>query len=168
MTRLIITLVIALLVSGPALSDTKEYWPAKVYDLLREKDYVALFDLVRPLAEQNVPLAEWWMGEFYYWGDGVAKNQKTAFAWYKLSAEHGYSTAQWKVGTYYFLGLEFREPYVKKDLVQAYYWFSMAAYQGDDSGFEWLEKVKGSMSHIQLEKAERLVRSELGRLPEKP
>lgn len=62
----------------------------------------------------------------YYLGlihENFKLNQK-AFEYYKLSAEHGYRGAQYKIGNMYYYG-----KYINQDYIEARRWYKMAAKQ---------------------------------------
>lgn len=68
-------------------------------------------------AQQNV-------GTIYLVGDGVQKNSKEAFKWFKIAAEQGNVESQFQLGLLYYNGEG-----VKKDVKEAFRWFKMAAAQ---------------------------------------
>lgn len=77
-------------------------------------------------AENNQPLAEFWLAEMYYKGDGVNQNVNKAVELYIRSARHGNRSAQRKLGTLYEDGIG-----VPKDYSQAMQWYMLSAQQGE-------------------------------------
>ena len=73
------------------------------------------------------------LGMMYYKGQGVAKDYKEAFTWFKKAAEQGYAPAQNNLGYCYEKGIG-----TSKDENQAFYWFKKAAEQGDAAAQNWL------------------------------
>ena len=63
----------------------------------------------------------------YYNGLGVTKNKAEAFKWFKKSAEQGYATAQYNLGSCYNNGWG-----VVKSQAEAVKWYQKAA-RGDDA-----------------------------------
>ena len=61
----------------------------------------------------------------YYSGEGVVKNYKEAFKWYKKAAMQGYAPAQHNLGAMYDKGKG-----VAKNYKEALTWFKKAAAQG--------------------------------------
>ena len=74
-------------------------------------------------AEQNYPDAEYNLGNMYELGEGVKQDFAKAAEWYRKSAEQGYVPAESALGTLYAAGNGMKQP----DLVQAYFWYSLAA-----------------------------------------
>ena len=60
----------------------------------------------------------------YEIGLGVPENDVEAVKWYRLAAEQGYASAQYKLGNMY------DEGSVLQNNVRAYVWWSVAAAQG--------------------------------------
>ena len=74
--------------------------------------------------------AQFQFGNRYYYGIGILKDYKRAFAWYKRSAEQGHPEAQNKLGfCYYNHGYG-----VQQDLEQAFAWYRRSAEQGSPEG----------------------------------
>ena len=59
-------------------------------------------------------------------GEGVPKDDKEAFKWYRLAAEQGHASAQNNLALMYTYGLG-----VPKDFKTAFKWFALSAEQGD-------------------------------------
>lgn len=71
---------------------TAENWLGVYYGV--QKDYGKAVFWSRKAAIQGDPLAEFVMGEVYFYGNGVPKNDSTALYWYKLAVVQGYHGAQ--------------------------------------------------------------------------
>lgn len=85
-------------------------------------------DAVRRL-ESGGPEAWNELGDIYYFGRGVEKNEERAFYWYSLSAEADNPTAQNSLGFCFAYGKG-----TKKDSAKAFYWYGRAAKQGSGNG----------------------------------
>jgi len=94
-------------------------------DAYRAKDYARAAEMWRPLADKGDAVAQFRLGTLYAEGNGVERNDATAFAWFQRAADQGYADAQYDVGASYFAGLG-----VRKDDAQAVRWFQRAANQG--------------------------------------
>ena len=60
---------------------------------LAKKDYASAFSKYSTLAENGMPLAQYNLGVFYYNGQGVQKNERLAFEWFRKSAAQGNASA---------------------------------------------------------------------------
>ena len=77
-------------------------------------------------AELGERRAQFFLGEMFKFGDGVAQDPEAAFSWFKKSAGQGMVNAQRVLGVLYRNG-----DGVDQDLDQAATWFEKAATQGD-------------------------------------
>ena len=93
-------------------------------------------------AQQNV-------GTIYLVGDGVQKNSKEAFKWFKIAAEQGNVESQFHLGLLYYNGEG-----VKKDVKEAFRWFKIAAEQDHP-------KAQNNLSRMYLEGEEVPENSEM-------
>ncbi len=73
----------------------------------------------------------------YLEGQGIAKDQAQALAWFRKAAEQGLATAQVYLGWMYFHGTG-----VAKDKAQTVAWFRKAAEQGNADAQSNLEKMR--------------------------
>jgi TPR repeat protein len=73
----------------------------KSYDL---QDYEKAFIQFSQLAEQNNTLAQEYLGDMYYMGEGVKINQKEAAYWYEKSARQGSNWSKFHLGEMYYYG----------------------------------------------------------------
>jgi len=71
--------------------------------------------------------AQYLMGVAYYFGQGVAIDNKEAFKWFTKSAEQGNDDAQAMLGAFYLNGIV-----VKKDPIMAYAWHDVAITNGNE------------------------------------
>jgi hypothetical protein len=76
-------------------------------------------------AEAGNAHAQYEVGELYFWGRGIRKNNDSALQWYQKAAAQGNADAAQALGTMYQDGLG-----VPKDLRQAKYWFDKAKQGG--------------------------------------
>ena len=76
-------------------------------------------------ADQNYAAAQLALGMLYADGEGVAKDDQQAVAWFRKAANQGYAPAQDRLGFIYQSGEG-----VSKDVQQAVAWFRKAADQG--------------------------------------
>ena len=91
----------------------------------RSGDYVAAFEILRPLAEQGDAEASFNLGVMYANGLGVTQNDTEAVHWYWLAATQGNSAAQNNLGLMYFEGRG-----QLQDYVMAHMWFNIAGANG--------------------------------------
>ena len=68
------------------------------------QDYTKAFKFFLLSADQGHRVAQYYLGESYNNGSGVARNFYQAAKWFKLSAEQGYSSALHVLATYYLHG----------------------------------------------------------------
>jgi TPR repeat protein len=91
----------------------------------REKDYAKAVELWQPLAERGDTTAQYSLGTLYAEGNGVARDDATAFMWFQRAANRGNAAAQYNVGASYAAGTG-----VAKNDIEAAKWFQRAANQG--------------------------------------
>jgi TPR repeat protein len=78
----------------------------------------------RKAAEQGDVLAQYFLGQSYNLGDGVAIDKAEAVKWWRKSAEKGYADSQYSLGVCYYQGKG-----LTNDIVEAVKWFRRAAEQ---------------------------------------
>lgn len=61
-------------------------------------EYVEAARLIRPLAEQGHPQAQFWMGQMLFFGLGMERDDAKAASWYGLAAQAGNTEAQYRLG----------------------------------------------------------------------
>jgi TPR repeat protein len=64
-------------------------------------DFAAALQLIRPLAEQGLADAQFYLGSMYGDGKGVPQDHAEAAKWYRLAAEQGDADAQVVLGSIY-------------------------------------------------------------------
>ncbi len=98
--------------------------PANCYDQTRsaEDNYASC----KQAAEQGDSMAQYFLGQMYRKGKGVAKDPVAAVNWYRRAAEQKNRLAQFNLGWMYDIGDE-----VDRDLDEAISWYARAARMGD-------------------------------------
>lgn len=81
--------------------------------------------LLRAAADRGDASAQHELGQMYYDGKGLAKDEVEAFKQFRKSAEHGYAAAQCVLGQLYGKGVG-----TQKNDIEAVYWLRKAADQG--------------------------------------
>ncbi|MDE7413649.1 MAG: sel1 repeat family protein [Muribaculaceae bacterium] len=89
-----------------------------------ERDFAKALRLFSKI--DNDKEAQYYLGEMYYEGEGVSKNDKEAAIWFRKSADQGYALSQANLGLLYLCGYG-----VEEDCQEAIKWFTKAAEQGD-------------------------------------
>jgi TPR repeat protein len=108
------------------LSATAEAGPLEDgIDAYHEKAYAKAAELWRPLAEAGNAPAQYLLGSLYVEGNGVERDDATAFMWFLRAANQGDAAAQYNVGASYSGGKGAPQSYV-----DAAKWFRRAADQG--------------------------------------
>jgi TPR repeat protein len=122
-----------------------------IYTLLngRKEDYVRAMQLLRPLADQGDPKAEYFLGRSYYLSspEGAVESVK----WYKKAAEQGYAMAQYILGNAYRQGVG-----VLRDVVAAHMWLNVAAAAGNQDAAQVRDELEKRMTPAQIAEAEKL------------
>lgn len=96
-------------------------------------------ELYRRPAEKGNAVAQYELGNMYYYGFGVTKDYKKSFNWYKRSAEKGHPEGQYNLGLAYLFGSG-----VATDKQKAYNWLLKADKQGHKSAPWVLGEMYGS------------------------
>lgn len=84
--------------------------------------YATAFREFRPLAEEGVAEAQFYLGVMYAKGRGAPQDYAEALRWYRLAAEQGFAKAMVNLGLMYSRGTG-----VAKDYDQALRWYRLAA-----------------------------------------
>ena len=87
-------------------------------------------------AQQGDAEAQWFLGDCYFFGDGVEKNKREAVNWYFLSAEKGNAEAQRRLGACYYFGHGI--PINRQEAIR---WYRLAAKQGNTVAITMLKKL---------------------------
>lgn len=106
---------------GPAFAGFDE--GIKAY---QEGEYAVALSEFRPLGAQGDATAQYALGVMYRNGEGVARDDQQAVAWYRRAAVQGHAMAQSSLGFMYLMGNG-----VARNDVKATDWFRKAAEQGD-------------------------------------
>jgi hypothetical protein len=122
-------------------------------DAYEAGDYEAAFILIKLLAEQGDPWAQYKIGQMYDEGKGVTQDYKEAVKWYRLAAEQGDTSAQYNLGNRYVKGQG-----VIKDIVISHMWFNISASNGHEDAKTNRDIVEKLMTSEQIIKAQELAR----------
>jgi hypothetical protein len=99
----------------------------------KRKDYPGALRILKPLVEQEVAEACYYLGKMYYNGYGVQKDLSEALNWFRKGANLMDPRAQYTLGMIYAVGEG-----VQQDDTEAVSWFRKAAEQGDAVGQYYL------------------------------
>lgn len=121
-------------------------------------DYKSAFSLLRPLADQGVPAAEYAIGSMYLSGKGTAVDEAQGVRWTALAANQGYPYAQIDFGLMLENGIG-----VPLNRVQALKWYYLASDSARNTDPEtreeaamWRDALAREMSPAELTEAKRL------------
>ena len=125
------------------------------------EDDAEAFKLFSKAAEEDIPAAMFWLGQYHERGYVVSKSYEKALEWYKKASEEGYGDASACIGRMYLLGLG-----IPKSYEEAVKWFEKAVGQGSSIAMEGLalcyekgygvkkSKIKAEEWYAKAEKAE--------------
>jgi TPR repeat protein len=121
----------------------------------RDGNFPKAVPVFERLAEIGHPVAQWLMGNIYFFGQGVPKDYAKAQAMFEASAQQGYFAAFAPTAQMYMQGLG-----VPADPGKAYYWYNIAAAQLPDSSertqmMDRREEVAGVLTPAQIEAAQK-------------
>jgi TPR repeat protein len=97
-------------------------------DAFHRRDYVAAMRIFRPLAEQGVPMAQFYLGYMYDEGWGVRRSAAQSAIWFRKAAEQGDEVSQLSLGAKYFIG-----DGVSQSYAEATKWWLKASAQGNSA-----------------------------------
>jgi TPR repeat protein len=120
-----VILIISLLLAVPAIAEPFEDATKAYY----RGDYETAYRLIKPLAEQGLPEAQFNLGLMHDNGQGVPQNYSEAVKWYRKAAEQGNAKGQYSLGMMYNKGQG-----VPQDHAEAVKWYRKAAEQGNAKG----------------------------------
>ena len=149
MRLLKLLLVLLVCAAGPAVAGPFEDAAAA----RGSGDYATALRLLRPLADQGIADAQYYLGLMYDTGEGVAQNYAAAAAWYRKAADKGASDAQYNLGNMYFKGQG-----VPQDYGHAHMWFNLAAAQNNANAIKNRDIVAKQMTPVQIAEAQKLAR----------
>ena len=133
---------------GSSLADIQ---PGK--DAYDRGDYETALKEWRPLAEQGLAAAQFFLGVIYENGEGVSQDYGEAMRWYRLAADQGDAMAQYSLGVRYTTGRG-----VSQNYIQAYMWNALAAAQGLKIAITDQLVLESLMTPDQIAEAQRLVK----------
>ena len=107
------------------------------------------FAIVAALANEDVALAQHFLGWHYHKGIGTRQDDEQAVHWWRKAAQQGLAESQQGLGWAYANGRG-----VEEDPVEAYRWFSLAVSGGDESAREGLLETARRLSPEQLRRLE--------------
>lgn len=96
----------------------------------KAEDYQNSMYYTKKAIEVGYPFGDVMMGIHYSFGNGVKKNQKTQFQWYRKAAAKGVTSAMRATSNNYVIGSG-----TSKNLDEAYFWALNAIEQKDGKGF---------------------------------
>ena len=116
-------------------------------------DYATALQEWTPLAEQGYAAAQYNLGQMYYRGEGVPKDDKEAAKWYRRAVEQGLVEAQFNLGLMYRNGEG-----VLQDYVLAHLWWNIARSNGLAVTGESMNFLEKKMTSSQIAEAQKLAR----------
>ena len=120
-------------------------------------EYTQAARLFRPLAEQGVAAAQFYLGVMHEKGRGVRQDYPMALSWFHKAAAQGYAGPQSNLALMYERGRG-----VRKDVARALMWYHIAgALLPGDEGKAALKRrdyLTSKMTALQIEQAEEMIR----------
>ena len=104
----------------------KNNWSEKAWECLKKEDFVQAKTYFEKAAEEGDIEAYCFLGDLYYWGDGVEQDYEKAFDMYMKGYKAGDTDCATNLGTCYYWGLG-----VEADLHKAAFYKEKAAEAGD-------------------------------------
>jgi hypothetical protein len=123
MARLLFLLLLAAAVLGaaPARADLQDGINAYL-----DGDYAAALENLKPEAEADDVIAQYFLGEMYLHGKGVDQDFAEAASWYERAAINGHPDAQAAIGSLELLGLG-----VARHPTSGYFWLIVSVVWQD-------------------------------------
>jgi len=134
-----------------------QYRLAKLYDsgIGVEKDTSLARDLTERAARAGNRIAMHDLAIFYAYGNGdVSVDMETAAGWFVKAAERGVVDSQFNLAILFENGQG-----VEQSLPDAYFWYSVAGRQGDQTAAARISALEGQMSQSDIEAAKTRVGS---------
>lgn len=116
-------------------------------------DHTRVIEISLPAARQGEQWAQFFLGDGYLRGQGVAQNYSEAIKWFRLAAQQGLSNSQANLGLMYFNGHG-----VSQDYVKAHSWFNLSAVKGEPDAVKRRDIVASRMTAQQIAEAQKLAR----------
>ena len=104
---------------------------------------------LKAAATQGYAPAQLVMGKLSMAGAGVPRSDADAAAWWQKAAQHGLAEAQSALGNLY----------LKRDPVEAYSWYALAAASGDKQAVAALNSLAPRLTAQQLVEAQQRARA---------
>jgi TPR repeat protein len=125
----------------------------------RRQDYAEALRLWGQLADQGNARAQFSIGQMYYIGQGVPRDNTKADGWYRKAADQGFDYAQFNLGVAY----EDGGLGVPQDYALAYMWFNLASSPATNTDLRQMavenrDKVAAKMTPAQIAGAQRMAR----------
>jgi len=111
-------------------------------------------ETVTLVAEQGDPRTQYREGSRLRTGTGVPQDPFEALKWLEKAAVQGHKRAAYDLAFMYFRG--HGVPRGRKDFVQAYLWFSIAAEHGTGDAAAWRERVAAKLTADEIDAARQL------------
>jgi hypothetical protein len=89
-------------------------------------NYAVALENLKPAADANDPVAQYFLGEMYLRGKGVEQDFQQAAAWYEKAATNGHADAQSAIGSLEMLGLG-----VPRHPTSGYFWLIVSVVWED-------------------------------------
>ncbi|HEY0063191.1 MAG TPA: hypothetical protein VGC21_13805 [Telluria sp.] len=103
------------------------------------------------MAERGSAEAQFALAQRYDSGQGVARDDAAAFAWYLRAARQGHARAQFQLGLKHASG-----DGARRDLLAAYAWLLQAEHAGEAEAGASLSQVAARMNRAQLQHVAQL------------
>ena len=120
--RKVVSLVAVLAVNYSAFAMATDYEAGM--KAWHDGNYETAVGVLEPLAAQGNSCAQYWLGEAYFLGKGVPRDEKTSKRWMRRAAEQGLVEAQWA------LGVRLLHLFLQPKPIEAKAWLERAAKQG--------------------------------------
>ena len=102
-------------------------------------------------AEQNNSGGQFFLGQMFATGEGVAQNYKEAVKWFRLAAEQGRLAGQLALGKSYINGQG-----VTQDYIEGLKWYFIGGGEKFDLWQEHISNVKSQMTPDEIAEAQKL------------
>ncbi len=118
-------------------------------------DFPRAVPVFERLAKLGHPVAEWLMGNIYFFGQGIPKDYGKSRAMFEAAADQGYFAAFAPIAQMYQQGLG-----TPADPSKSYYWYNIAAAQLPDSAertdmMNRRERIAALLTPAQIEAAQK-------------
>ena len=121
------------------------------------------FSWYRKAAEQNHPMAAYFLAMCFESGNGTEKSSELAFEWYRRAATGGNSAAMNALARMYATGAG-----IRANLANAYAWNEVAAASGYEGAGGYRKKLESQLDKKELARAKKLSRALLNKYAAPP